>query len=120
MVAGITLSVIGATLMGGGGIIASFGFNESGVNVLSGSLAFGGLGMVIAGVPLWWVGAERVPVDPWEAFALRQLPPYAVASSEEERAPRSGQAKPLVPPAPAPLRPEILVGPTSVAMRLSF
>jgi hypothetical protein len=120
MVAGITLSVIGAAVVGGGGIVSSFGGDDEGVRIASGTLAFGGLGMVIAGIPLWYVGAERVPVEPWEAVALRQPPAYAVASSEEERAPRSGQAEPLTPRARAPLRPELLVGPTSVAIRVSF
>jgi hypothetical protein len=120
MIGGITLSVLGAAMVGAGGIVSSFGGDDDGIRALSGTLAFGGLGMVIAGIPLWYVGEQRVPVDPWEAVASRMPPAYAVGSAEQERTPRSVQAEPQAPPPRARLRTELHVGPTSVAMRLSF
>jgi hypothetical protein len=119
MLAGISLSIVGATFMGGGAIVGGFSNGEGGARALSAGLTFGGLGVLLAGIPMWYVGQEKVPSDAWSPSDPASAPTaYAVPPSSEPRdAPAEERRRP---PPRASIQPSLQVGPTSVALRFSF
>jgi hypothetical protein len=112
-VAGATLTILGASLIGGGSMVASFGTGEAGVHGLSATLAFSGLGLLMTGVPVWYLGQERVPVDASRTMGMRSVGAPQSASFGAVEGLRAERAS-----APPPVRPEIQVGPTSIGMRM--
>jgi hypothetical protein len=124
MLGGISLTIVGATLMGAGAIMGALSQRDDGVRLVSGMAGFGGLGLALGGVPMWYVGQEKVLVDPW-APPSQALEPeaYVVPPSSAPRGAPVGEAlaaAPRRPPARALFRPNLEVGPTSVALRFVF
>lgn len=120
-VAGATLTILGASLMGGGSMFASFGTAGSTARAISATLAFSGVGLLMAGVPVWYLGQERVPVDASRRVGTRSGGALGQASLDATEGPRGEQASAssYAPPARA-VRPEIQVGPMSIGMRMAF
>jgi hypothetical protein len=119
MVGGITLTILGAASMGVGAILASFG-RDSGLQGFSGGMTFTSLGLVMAGIPMWYFGQEKVPESTWVSASAAPPPvAYEVAPLGGQPARRAMTAAPNPPPRAA-YRPELQVGPTSVSMRFMF
>jgi hypothetical protein len=119
MISGITLTLLGSAIVGGGAIIESFGGSGVGRRAFGGTLTFAGLGMVLAGVPMWYVGGEQILVPKTPIASLSAPGVYSVpALSEEGRAGAEEPSRP--PPVRAARFPEVQVGPTSMALRWSF
>lgn len=120
-VAGATLTILGASLMGGGSMFASFGQDQPEIHGLSAALAFSGVGLLMTGVPVWYLGQERVPIDAARMVGTRSGGALGSASLDATEGPRAERASApaYVPPART-ARPEIQVGPTSIGMRMVF
>jgi hypothetical protein len=102
MAGGITITIIGAATMGAGAIMTSFGSRDEGFRAFAGAMTFTSLGLVLAGIPMWYYGQEKVPDTPWGTGS--PAPPTASAAP---------------PPSPTP-KPEIQIGPTGASMKFSF
>src|SRR5262249_41894240 len=95
MAGGIAITMVGAATMGGGAIVTSFGSTDREFRQFVGATTFGALGLVLAGIPMWYFGQENIPEPPSSARAATRRP---VAARE------------------APPMPEINVGPTGLSM----
>jgi hypothetical protein len=119
MVGGITLTLLGATLIGGGAVVESLGGFDLDGRVFGGVLGLGGVGMALAGIPMWYIGQDQVPVREEGVASLPGAREYAVSASSGER--RERAEEPRRPPVGrASLYPEVQVGPTSMALRWLF
>lgn len=119
MVGGITLTLLGTAIMGSAAVVESFGGWELESRVFGGVLGFTGVGMALAGIPMWYIGQDQVPArEEWVA-SLPGAKEYTVSASSDGR--REQAEEPRRPPAVrASMYPEVQVGPTSMAMRWSF